>query len=398
MGTMLCDDVRNRMMEFVDKELDPSEVEAVEGHVSWCSDCAETLSATRAEIEAIDRAVREAMRSIGPETARRERFIEKASTPRVFRIRPLLELAAAALLFAASFWFWVPDSTVDRYRETLAQLSHEQLQKVSKFQQAGLLDELIPLEAAVLEDALLASNGALQVASWDPRPQNPARRSASRRYLASLPRRRLEETLPQIQDESLACYARALLRATEEPRAPAVQGKPHWSISLSQKDTRLVFEQWRSGAVRVTTIENGKKSQALAADVFELMEKEPDLCRRFGIAGEGRTVKVGLPVKSAVSIRRGVGRVLVQRDMHRAADELASIRMDALMAELVRSQGENAPALVQKIQAALASVAREPRLDELKRRLSPEEAEQVRSLEQVHERILRLGAFCDSLR
>lgn len=392
---MLCEDVRRRLMEYIDRELEAAEAESLEEHVAWCGDCAEELSALRWEVASVDAAMRAAFAAVRPNPGRRRSFMRRLSP---IRLRPALELAAAALIFAISLWFAAADSTLDRYRDSLAMQSRQELDRLSSLTSTGILDDLIPLEAAVLEDALLEASepGSVQEVAWDPRPRDAKRRSAARRHLAALSRNELQRALPQIEDASLARYARALLRTMEEPAPPRPEGSPHWSVSMSTQAGRVLFEQWRNGAVRVTA---GRR-QVVASDVFELMEQEPELCRRFGITGDGRTVKVGLALKSTVTLRRSLGRArehVLHRDWNRAAEEMAAARMDALMTELVRSQGENAAHVVQRIRSTLAQISSDPRLAELRRRLKPHEAEQARSLEELHERVMRLSAFCEQL-
>jgi hypothetical protein len=381
---MKCEDIRSQLEEYLDGESEAPEV--IELHLAACGPCHERYEMSRRDLEEFDRLLHAAFETVKPE--KKEKFLRRLAAPRRIRLVPMLQAVAAAVLLAAVAWLAQPNHTLDRYREALARVTSQELQKISALRTGGVFEDLLPMETALLEDALNEARGIAPEVAWDPEPRDAARRVAVRRYLAGLSPSDLAATIPQIRDESVGRYARALMRSTTND--VKLEGRPWISIELRHQKSNLVFEQWRNGAVRVKTQEaDGRRDEAVAVDVFELMEKQPELCRRFGIVGEGNRIQVGMPVRSPSALVR---RVRQQQDL----SELSALRREALTSELLRMTGDVKLA-AEKIERALSSVRSDPELERQRRRLSQEEREQVEPLERIHEQVLELQALLEQL-
>jgi len=116
----ICERIRDQLADYIYGELPLAEVEAVECHLSACSDCREELAATRRALAAVDRA------GLGsaPDGVAEAVIVGVAARlvrPRL-RLRLLTSFAAGLALTAAGAWLFLgaPEGESARANETLA--------------------------------------------------------------------------------------------------------------------------------------------------------------------------------------------------------------------------------------------------------------------------------------
>jgi hypothetical protein len=146
---MTCDDIRNALGEYHDRELDSAKADVVRSHLASCSAC----SAELRSLESLDRALRAS--PARPASVSWDAYLDKVRDRAGLRRRPswraILPFAAAALLAVGfSRWFQAEDRRplLDRYAsagpEEQSRLEHRVMTAGPK--------ELSPLIAAMIAD------------------------------------------------------------------------------------------------------------------------------------------------------------------------------------------------------------------------------------------------------
>lgn len=355
---MKCREIRERLTEYIDGEIPPAEVPAVENHVGLCEGCSDELHSLRDEVELVDRALHSIFAAVRPpRRVRPRRRLLRNARPRHRVLALSMAAAVVVVVVAGLLWTGARPSAVESYRQALMENARQGLERIRASKPE---EEIVSLETTLLEEALdVACDPAADAdaPAWDPRPPDSKRRLESCRYLALLPQSELEELIPTIQDPSLLRFARALSKTPAETSHTVAIDKHDPSGSLSLKILP-------SGAVTAHVREGPGIRQIAVSSLAEFCKSEPELCRRFGITPD-------------LSSPRPRPAVIQVRD-----------RLTIPIRHLEEARIKARPA------SGKANVNWDPRLVEMRRRLSAEDLQAARALEQVYEQVLKLDEYC----
>lgn len=428
---MRCDEFRTLLIELVDGELPAGRSADAEAHAAACSSCAFELEAAREDARRAAEALRAVFDGVRPDPVRRQSFVERAHLAARARRgwgAPFSAAAAAVALVvvvalvarreppALPVQPPVTQDPAETYKVELARHTERRLSEVAALDTGSeALDAIIALELWAQEVSLYPGGAeaepTLDQAVRDLSSADAATRAAAKRTLARMPPERLESV--RIENPAAARFVQALVRFAGNGSDPRPQGEPIVSIrnSSSQPDRvhELDLKAYANGVIHVVAREGDPTdpvvTEVWAHDVYDLIAREPELCRRMKIVNERGepTMLQGLKSRHSINVNLGdVRRQIGGRSADRALRELQAIRFDALIAEATRTKGDLGVAdrIVREVREALrrGGIEMDEDLRRLREAVPEERLADAQEWERAYRRARELEVFCKELK
>jgi hypothetical protein len=432
---MRCDEFRTIRIELADGELAPDRAADAEAHAAACPSCAAELDAARDDARRAAEALHAVFDRVRPDPVRRQSFVERAHLAARSRGGwgvPFAAAAAAAALVAvvalvarrdpppspepSVVEVERPADPVETYKVELARQTERRLSEVAARETGNeALDAIVALELWAQEISLYPdadeTEPTLEQAVRDLTSREAATRAAAKRALARMPVDRLDSV--RIEDPAAARFVQALVRFAGNGSEPKAQGEPIVSIRNSNSQPgrlqELDLKAYANGVVHAVAREGDPADPTVtdvwAHDVYDLIAREPDLCRRMRIVNERGEPAIMPGIKSRHSININLGDVRRQiggRKSDRALRELQSIKFEALVAEATRSKGDLglADRIAREVRDALrrSGIEMDEDLKQLRRSVPEERIADAQEWERAYRRARELEVFCDELK
>lgn len=346
---MTCDEARGAMDALLDGEMDPAGEKSLRDHLSSCSACLREIAERRAFSASLRDAFGRALEDVGSTPAERRALAERMHA--AARRRTLLpaRLAAAVMAgLAVGIAAWASGLAgprpEDPERRAVAAIACEEAARhgqIDLLRREAALDllkarevaerggenpavRLASLQVSSLEELLApapaASRGVADLVADTAHPDLSVR-AAARKALRQLSPAKIDE-LRRAATEVADCdraWVGQVITELEDRARPAAASLI--SISRSENGTTLEFRQHGDGRVELSV--PGFKVEARS--VRDLMNRYPEVCRRYGVAGREGAVVVGDRAASVdlggqvnLMFRTGAWNEGVQWDAYRA--------------------------------------------------------------------------------
>jgi hypothetical protein len=346
---MTCDEARGAMDALLDGEMEPAGEESLRAHLSSCDACLREIAERRAFSSSLRNSFGRALEDVGSTPGERHALVERLHAAARRRALFPARLAAAVMAgLAVGIAAWasglVGPRPEDPERRAVAAIAceeaarHKQIDLLRREAALDLLKarevadrggenpavRLASLQVSSLEELLAPAPAAgRRVADLvaDTAASDLAVRGAARKALRQLPPAKLDE-LRRAATEVPRCdraWVGQVITELEDRARPAVASLI--SISRNENGTTVEFRQHGDGRVELSV----PGFRVEARSVRELMNRHPDVCRRYGVAGREGAVVVGDRAASVdlggqvnLMFRTGAWNEGVQWDAYRA--------------------------------------------------------------------------------
>lgn len=370
---MLCEEF---LVLLAEGRLTPEAVR----HARECAECDDARAA--------DGALRQAYADVRPDPRRKQEFIRQlaSSRPKIVRLAWTGVAAAAAL---AVILVATMDATPrEDYASLLKQEAENRLEQLTV--EGDVLQDVVAMETAILEESLAqdapTAEISLQEAARELTSSDLLRRVAARRALSKAPPQKLVSLNVEHP------YINALMRTSQKTR-PQPEGSPIVSVQQQSNDGSLSFQQFKNGVVHVVAKDATVNADVWAHDLYDLMAREPELCKKFKIVNSTGRLQIGADIKSPQTIRVGLSGA---RDLK----DLDEIRWNALATEITRRKGDTGQVnvIVSRVAKSVKDAEWDARLKEIRARATVRERRAAEEVEKAMEHVRRLELFCEQLK